>query len=125
MTLCHRGSQISDSIKYWLKPEIDWLIETGAIQHYPAHVPVQIQAESVQLAPINAHHAPVNDPDKQIHIAANFVLLLIGYVMDSHLLGAAGVNLYGPGDTPRLDPTTMATNVPGLYVAGTAAAELD
>jgi thioredoxin reductase (NADPH) len=32
------------------------------------------------------------------------------------------VTLEGPSQTPRYDPTTMETDVPGLYVAGTAAA---
>ena len=38
------------------------------------------------------------------------------------LLEAAGVTLAGESRTPVYDPETMETDVPGLYVAGTAAA---
>jgi thioredoxin reductase (NADPH) len=50
------------------------------------------------------------------------VLLLIGYEMDKGLLEQAGVELVGENAAPRVDPRTMETDVPGLYVAGTAAA---
>ncbi|MCA9167723.1 MAG: NAD(P)-binding domain-containing protein [Planctomycetales bacterium] len=122
VTLCHREPQISSSIKYWLKPEIDWLVENGAIQHFPAHVPVEIAPDRVRLAPVDSENVPDLTPERQREIAADFVLLLIGYVMDSQLFRSIGVELYGPGDTPRLDPATMQTNVPGFYVAGTASA---
>jgi thioredoxin reductase (NADPH) len=55
-------------------------------------------------------------------VPADFVLLLIGYQMDSSLLESAGVELRGSGRAPFVNPETMETNVPGFYVAGTAAA---
>jgi thioredoxin reductase (NADPH) len=38
------------------------------------------------------------------------------------LFRRAGVELVGPHQRPQFDETTMETNVPGLYVAGTAVA---
>ena len=55
-------------------------------------------------------------------IPADFVLMLIGYEMDSSLLSMAGVELTGESRAPALNVETMETNVAGLFVAGTAAA---
>jgi thioredoxin reductase (NADPH) len=55
-------------------------------------------------------------------VAADEVLLLTGYAQDPDLFEQAGVTLEGPGRKPRFDEETMETDVPGLYVAGTAAA---
>ena len=53
---------------------------------------------------------------------ADFVLLLTGYRMDTTLFEMAGVALEGENRAPVFTETTMETNVPGLFVAGTAAA---
>jgi len=55
-------------------------------------------------------------------VAAEDVLVLIGYRQDKTLFETAGVTLEGENRAPRLDPETMMTDVPGLYIAGTAAA---
>jgi thioredoxin reductase (NADPH) len=49
-------------------------------------------------------------------------LLLIGYRADMSLAAAAGVELNGHTQIPTFNPLTMETNVPGLYIAGTAIA---
>ena len=48
------------------------------------------------------------------------VLLLTGYEADMDLLRSAGITLTGVCQTPTFHPATMQTDVPGLYVAGTA-----
>jgi thioredoxin reductase (NADPH) len=120
--LCHRQQQLSDSIKYWLKPEIDWLMQSGEIQQFAGYVPVNIARTSVQLSHVDQLGVPDTDSTTWHTVAADFVLLLIGYVMDPTLLRNLGVELYGAGLTPRVDPETMQTNLPGVYIAGTAAA---
>jgi thioredoxin reductase (NADPH) len=122
VALCQRGHEISSSIKYWLKPEVEWLISSGEISYFPGCVPIEITPTDVRLAPLDPQCAPATDPSLWKTIPADFVLLLIGYVMDPTLLEMAGVELWGPGRTPRLTPDTMESNVRGLYVAGTAAA---
>jgi len=44
----------------------------------------------------------------------------IGFEQDTTLLAMAGVELVGTCRAPSYDPHTMETNVPGIYVAGTA-----
>ena len=52
----------------------------------------------------------------------DFVLLCTGFVPDMSLFESVGVTLLGPERVPVCDLATMETNVPGVYVAGTAAA---
>jgi thioredoxin reductase (NADPH) len=103
-----------ERIKYWLLPEIRHLIKTGAIGWHPQTVAREITPAAVILAPAEGGSA--------FEAAADEVLLLTGYEMDSRLLESAGVELVGEGRAPQYNPRTMETNVPGLYVAGTAAA---
>jgi thioredoxin reductase (NADPH) len=110
VSLSYRGSELSaKSIKYWLLPEITGLIESGRIPAYFNTVPTKITPTEVTL-----------NPSTQT-IPADFVLLLIGYAQDNRLLRLAGVDLQeGDNEAPIFDERTMETNVPGLYVAGTA-----
>lgn len=116
VAVSYRGAEFNEkSVKYWIKPEIDWLIKTGKIDFYPQTVPSRITNDSVTLIP-----SPIKGEGGEV--PADFVLLLVGYEMDTTLLTEAGVELGGGNGAPKVDPETMQTNVPGLYVVGTAAA---
>lgn len=124
----------SESIKYWLRPEIEGLIRSGRIQSHFSTMPIQITPQHVVLAPIEpisddcgeesfaAPSAGEVDPQTCLQVPADAVLSLIGYVQDKQLLRSAGVELVGPNERPSFDEETMETNVPGLYLAGTAVA---
>ena len=86
----------------------------------PRTVPAEIKPETVVLAPTDDEGRPRDGPLSEQ--PADFVLILTGYVGDTTLFEMAGVAFEGPGGPPVFDPQTMETNVPGLYVAGTAAA---
>ncbi len=104
-----------ERIKYWLLPEIKGLIKSGKVAFHPRTVPVEITPRAVTLRAPDA-------PGPRLEVAADDALLLTGYEMDGSLLEGAGVELVGDQRVPRFDPRTMETNVPGLYVAGTATA---
>jgi thioredoxin reductase (NADPH) len=110
-----RGEFDRQSIKYWLMPELDSLIKAGKITFLPHTAPTAITPEHVTLASTSGELG-------QRRVEADFVLLLTGYVQDTTLFEQAGVTLVGENRAPQVDPQTMQTNVPGLYVAGTAAA---
>ena len=57
-----------------------------------------------------------------IEVPADHVLLLTGYAQDKTLFEMLGVDLVGENRAPYFDPGIMQTNVPNLYIAGTAAA---
>ncbi len=112
VAISYRQPAFSNSIKYWLKPEIEWLIKTGAIAFYPNTIPEAITGSFVTLASTLS--------GRTTDVATDFVLALIGYRMDSTLLEQAGVELIGRSRAPNINMKTMESNVPGLYVAGTA-----
>lgn len=126
VTISHRHQKFdSQSIKYWLLPELESLIRAGRIEVRPCTVPIAINQDCVLLQQIaNSQNAlsPSNTSKKPDVVRADFVLLLTGYEMDSTLFEMAGVELAGENRAPVHNPDTMETNVPGLYVAGTAAA---
>ena len=104
------------SIKYWLLPEMNDLLRTGRIKGYFNTRPTEITPTSVTLEGACGGQMPPT------RIDFDFVLLLIGYVQNNELLKCAGIELRGDCGSPVFDERTMETNVPGLYVAGTAVA---
>ncbi|MCB1033611.1 MAG: NAD(P)-binding domain-containing protein, partial [Acidobacteria bacterium] len=114
VTLSYRGPELDASrIKYWLMPEIRALIRDGQVEFLPQTQPREILGERVILE---------RSDGNPLEVAADFVLLLTGYRQDPSLFRRLGIELLGPGLVPRHDPETMETNVPGIFVAGTAAA---
>lgn len=120
VTLSYRRAQFDEQrIKHWILPDLLAQIELGTIGFHPATLPLEITRDSVLLAKLDAAGHPTGEV---IHQPTDFVLLLTGFEADMTLFEQAGVTLDGPGQTPRYNPATMETDVPGLYVAGTAAA---
>jgi thioredoxin reductase (NADPH) len=115
VTLSYRGQAIPDRVKYWLKPEMEYLIETGRITAHFETVPFMIYPNRVDLR-------SAVPGGESISVKADFVLLMTGYTADMALFRMAGVEVEGEREVPRFNPDTMETNVPGLFVAGTAIA---
>lgn len=109
-----RGGFDSNHIKYWLYPEITGLIHADRIIGHFDTVPVHIDGRKVTL-----RHTRTGE---ETHVTADFVLCLIGYEADMALERMAGVTLEGDCRIPRINPQTMESNVPGVFVAGTATA---
>ena len=117
----YRGAQVDkESIKYWLYPEFSALLKTGEISGHFGTMAVAISASHVTLAPVPVRASPM--PATRHELPAEFVLLLTGYRADMSLASSAGVNLADGNEMPTFNPETMETNIPGLYVAGTATA---
>lgn len=111
VTLVHRRERLSDSIKYWIKPDIDNRIKEGAIAaRFEAHVQ-EIGRDSVRI-----EHGGSSET-----LPADAVFLMTGYHPDAELLRSAGVRVDEATLRPDHDPQTLQTNVPGLFVAGALA----
>jgi thioredoxin reductase (NADPH) len=116
VTLSYRGDDFDPKVvKFWLLPEVRALIRDGRIRYLPRTTPLEIGNGTVLLAPVDLDAPP-------FEIDADFVLLLTGYRQDSMLFDQLGVELRGDDRQPVYDPETMETNVPGVFVAGTAVA---
>lgn len=107
-----------DRIKPHLSGDLRDRIQKGEIRFHPATVPVEITQDHVLLASVEDGVTPNGHVQS---VRPDFVLLSTGFVADQSLLRAAGIELVGPSEVPVFDEETMETNVPGVYVAGTAA----
>ena len=92
-------------------------LRKGEIEFLPATIPLAITPSHVVLASTKDGITPNGCTFEH---EADFVLLCTGFVADMSLLEKAGVALRGPERAPVYDPQTMETNVPNLFVAGTA-----
>lgn len=114
VTLSYRQEEISDRyVKHFLLPDLLTQIEIGTIEYLPLTTPVEICPSEVILQ---------HKDGTVIHQPVDFVYLATGFVARMDLLRNAGVELVGASQAPQHDIHTMETNIPGLYVAGTAAA---
>lgn len=118
VSLSYRGKSLpEDHIKYWLFPEIRGLIRSGRIKAYFQTRALRITSDHVELAPTSQ-----SDSQQPLHVPVDDVLTLIGYEQDKSLMRRAGIELLGESGRPQVDEQTMQTNVPGIYIAGTALA---
>ena len=105
VTMVHRGAGFGDSVKYWVKPDIENRVKEGSIQaHFNAQV-VEIRSNEVVL-------------DTGATVPAEAVLLLTGYRADPEFMRRIGVELHDDTLAPKYDVDTYETSVPGLFVAG-------
>ncbi|MGD0497447.1 MAG: YpdA family putative bacillithiol disulfide reductase [Bryobacteraceae bacterium] len=108
VTLIHRGPAISDSVKYWIKPNIENRIKSGEIPAYFHSRVVEIQPDSIRIAA----------PAGELSLKNDFVFALIGYRPDLDFLNATGIALEPATQRPRTDPDTLESERPGIYLAG-------
>jgi len=108
VTLVHRGGEISKSVKYWIRPNIENRIKAGEIKAcYHSRI-VQIRPDSVALA----------TPDGEITIKNDFVFALTGYSPDLPFLNSLGITMDSQTLRPRTDATTLESERAGIYLAG-------
>ncbi len=108
VTLIHRGSGISDRVKYWIKPNIENRIKNGEIPAYFHSQVVEIRPDSVV----------VSTPDGDKTLKNDFVFALVGYQPDLEFLNATGITLEPKSQRPRTDPETLESERAGVYLAG-------
>ena len=114
VTLVHRRSVLGDSIKYWVKPDIENRIREGSIAaRFDTRV-VEIRPTEVVL-----EHEQTSLREQ---LEADAVFLLTGYRSDATLLRNAGVDINPETCGPVFNAETFETNMPGVYVAGAVVA---
>ena len=109
VTMIIRHSEISKSVKYWVKPDIENRILEGSIK---AHF-------NADLTEIKENTVIFKDEKGELHeIENDFVLAMTGYLPDFDFLRNTGIRLEGDCLNPYYNPETMETNIPNLYLAG-------
>ena len=105
VTMVHRGAGFGESVKYWVKPDIENRVREGSIAaHFNSRV-IEITPTDVVL-------------DTGVRLPAEHVLLLTGYHADEDFMRRIGVQIHDDTLAPKYDVDTYETAVPGLFVAG-------
>ena len=109
VTMIIREPSLSDSVKYWVKPDVENRIEEGSIKSYFNSNITKIEEDKILIS----------TPDGEKILDNDFVLAMTGYQPDFSFLKKLGIEL---GDdeykTPVHNPETMQTNIEGIYLAG-------
>ena len=108
VTLVHRGPDLSSSLKYWVKPDIENRVKNREIRAYFRSTVREITPDSVVI----------QTPEGRETLENDFVFALTGYHPDFDFLRSMGIELSGDQCRPVCDPETLESNVPGIYVAG-------
>jgi thioredoxin reductase (NADPH) len=109
VTMVIRDSGIRDSVKYWVKPDIENRIKEGSIKAFFNSTIQKIGERSVWLS----------TPQGSLEIENDFVLAMTGYKPPFEFMANCGITFTNDEyHTPVYHEETMQTNVPGLYLAG-------
>ncbi len=109
VTLVHRREAISNSVKYWIKPDIENRIKAGQVKAYFNSTVKEIVRD----------HVVLSTPNGDVTLANDWVFALTGYHPDFDFLSGLGIQIRGDADKkPVVDPRTLESNVPGIYLAG-------
>src|SRR5579859_356793 len=108
VTLVHRGPQMHNHVKYWVRPDIDNRIKAGEITAYFNSTVEEIGEDYVSL----------RRPGGSLRLKNDFVFALTGYHPDYDFLRSVGIELSPEQMRPVCDPESLESNVPGVYVAG-------
>jgi thioredoxin reductase (NADPH) len=108
VTLSYRRAALDESVtisRLFLEARL--LIEKGQIEFLPETEPREFRPGETVL-------------QDGRRVATDFVYLATGFEMDYTLYDQLGVGRSGPEERPVFDESTMESNVPGVYVVGTA-----
>ncbi len=109
VTMVIREDSIRESVKYWVKPDIENRIKEGSIKAY-------FQSEVVRITP---EAVEIKTPEGNVVLENDFVLAMTGYQPPFDFMKACGVAFHTDEfHTPVYDEQTMETNVPNVYLAG-------
>lgn len=111
-----RHDSLKDSIKYWVKPDIDNRIKEGSITGYFNSEVVEIRENEVDI----------RTPEGPKTIKNDFVLAMTGYKPHFGLMRELGIELTDDEiKMPVFNEETLETNRAGMYVAGVVCGGMD
>ncbi|MGB6872023.1 MAG: YpdA family putative bacillithiol disulfide reductase, partial [Acidobacteriaceae bacterium] len=108
VTVVYRGDKMQPHIKYWILPDIENRIKNGEVT---AHFRTTVQR-------IDPDTITLETPGGTLVLRNDFVFALTGYLPDFTFLESLGIRIEGEYRCPSCDPTSLESNVPGIYLAG-------
>lgn len=114
VTLVYRGSSLPPSVKYWLKPDFENRVKAGEIgARFGAEV------EEITEHEVVIGKGLLRGTER---LPADRVYALTGFHPDLELFRRIGIAFESESGRPTLNPETLETSVPGVYLAGSATA---
>ncbi len=111
-----RYPAIKESVKYWVKPDIENRIKEGSITGYFNSEVLEIREKEVDI----------KTPEGKKTIPNDFVLAMTGYQPHFDLMEKVGIELTKDDvKMPVYNEKTLETNRKGLYVAGVVCGGMD
>ncbi len=117
VTLIHRRSDLSRSLKYWVAPDISNRIKNGEIKALFNTIVTEIKPTSICTRNL------VTGEEQEL--PNDFVFALTGYHADYDFLRSLGIQLDPETMKPVLNLETLESNVPGIYLAGVVIAGIE
>ncbi|SHI00610.1 thioredoxin reductase (NADPH) [Chryseolinea serpens] len=109
VTMVIREKTIRESVKYWVRPDIENRIAEGSITAY-------FESDVLRINPTNV---VIKTPQGEKTLENDFVLAMTGYQPPFAFMRACGITFHDDAfHTPVYDEQTMETNVENLYLAG-------
>jgi thioredoxin reductase (NADPH) len=109
VTMVVRESSIRESVKYWVKPDIENRIKEGSIKAY----------FNSEITSISETSVSIKTPEGDTVLENDFVLAMTGYQPPFDFMKKVGIEFHDDEfHTPVYSENTMETNVKGLYLAG-------
>jgi thioredoxin reductase (NADPH) len=109
VTMVIRTNQISDRVKYWVKPDIENRIKEGSIKAYFNSTVAQIREDDIVI----------NTPEGLMTIKNDWIIAMTGYQPNLSFLKNMGIELSDDDvRKPTYNEETHETNIPGVYLAG-------
>ena len=110
VTLIVRAPELSDKVKYWIRPDLENRIAEGSIRACFNTVVEEIRESSIVL----------RTPEGVTEVGNDWVLAMTGYRPDYGFLEKLKIAIADdPSRTPVYDDATFETSRPGVYLAGT------
>jgi putative YpdA family bacillithiol system oxidoreductase len=109
VTMVIRENKLKDSVKYWVKPDIENRINEGSIKAY----------FNSELTEIRDNEIDIKIPDGTIIEDNDFVFAMTGYHPNYNFLKKIGIKISDDENLiPFYNEETYETNVKGIYIAG-------
>ena len=109
VTMVVRDEAIGESVKYWVRPDIENRIKESSIRAYFSSRVTRITETTVDIV----------TPEGPLTIDNDFVLAMTGYQPPFEFMTRCGIRFHDdPFHTPVYNEESMETNVPGIFLAG-------
>ena len=110
VTMVHRGEDFRHSLKYWIRPNLENRVKEGSIvAHF--NTTVEEITEDAVIA---------DKQGERLVIPTDQTFALTGYFAGTKLLEQVGVTIHAKDGSAEHSEETFETDVPGVYVIGSA-----